>query len=336
MNEKDLIILENFVKDCLEKYNLLINKKKDNNSQYIFEYKNSEKEDNKLQLLFDEFPLQNNKDLIKNIFFEEKEKLINYIKPFIYNPYETTNLGEEKYKRSGFTFKAGLLFYGSPGCGKTSTIKAILNYTKRHIVINLSKIKTCDELQNIFRKRNINGRELNGKQICYILEDCDAFDNNIIQSRNESEENIKNKTNHDNIEYNAVNKLIDLTESTVKIMNKQEDSLNLSCFLNILDGIIELHGIMIIMTTNYPERIDEALIRPGRFDFKYEFKKSTKSIIKEMIQFKYELSDKEMLKYNDFLNIKDYVLSPAEIQSICFKNEDIKDCINEIVLCAQV
>ena len=93
---------------------------------------------------------------------------------------------------------------------------------------------------------------------------------------------------------------------------------------------------MIIMTTNYPERIDEALIRPGRFDFKYEFKKSTKSIIKEMIQFKYELSDKEMLKYIDLLNIKDYVLSPAEIQSICFKNEDVKNCINEIVLASQL
>ena len=334
-DEKDLIILENFIKDCLETYNLIMNKKKDNHSQYIFEYKNSEKEDGKLQLLFDEFPLQNNKDLLKNIFFEDKEKLIQYIKPFIYNPNETINLGEEKYKRSGFTFKAGLLFYGSPGCGKTSTIKSILNYTKRHaIVINLSKIKTCEELQNIFRKRNINGRDLDGKQICYILEDCDAFEDNIIQSRNESEDNIKSK-NHEMSEYQAVNKLFDLTESTVKIMNKQEDSLNLSCFLNILDGIIELHGIMIIMTTNYPERIDEALIRPGRFDFKYEFKKTTKNLIKDMIQFKYELSDKEMLKYIDLLNVKDYILSPAEIQSICFKNEDIKDCINEIVLATQ-
>jgi len=114
-------------------------------------------------------------------------------------------------------------------------------------------------------------------------------------------------------------------------MNKQEDNLNLSCFLNILDGIIELHGIMIIMTTNYPEKIDEALIRPGRFDFKYEFKKTTKKIIREMIQFKYELSEKEILKYDDILDIKDYVLSPAEIQSICFKNENIIDCINEIV-----
>jgi len=42
-----------------------------------------------------------------------------------------------------------------------------------------------------------------------------------------------------------------------------------------------------------------------------------------------------MLKYIDLLNIKDYVLSPAEIQSICFKNEDVKNCINEIVLASQ-
>ena len=43
--------------------------------------------------------------------------------------------------------------------------------------------------------------------------------------------------------------------------------------MNILDGIIELHGVMIIISTNHPDKIDEALIRPGRIDFKYEFKK---------------------------------------------------------------
>ena len=330
INEKDLIILENFVKSCLEEYNLLLNKKKDNNSQYIFEYKNCEKEDSKLQLLFDEFPLQNNKDLFKNIFFEDKEKLINYIKPFIYNPTETINIGEEKYKRCGFTFKAGLLFYGSPGCGKTSTIKAILNYTKRHaILINLAKIKTCEELQNIFRKRTINGRELHGKQLCYILEDCDAFENNIIQTRNcEDIQNNNIQNNED--KKNKINKMIDLIETNVKFIYKEEDVLNLSCFLNILDGLIELHGIMIIMTTNYPEKIDEALIRPGRFDFKYEFKKTTKKIIREMLQFNYELSETDMSKYDEILNVKDYILSPAEIQSFCFKNDNIENCINEI------
>jgi hypothetical protein len=332
VDTNDLAILQNFVKDCLEKYMAVLNNKKDSNSQYIFEYKNYEKEDNKLQLVFDEFPLQNNKDLLKNIFFEEKEKLITYITPFVYDTAQTICLGEEKYKRSGFTFKAGLLFYGYPGCGKTSTIKGILNYTKRHaVVVNLSKIKTCEELQSIFRRRNINGRDVDGKQLCYILEDCDAVENSIIQTRHENEDGVK-KRDYAVDECITVNKLIDLTEASTKIVHKQEDALNLSCFLNILDGIIELHGIMIIMTTNYPERIDEALIRPGRFDFKYEFKKSTRNMMRQMIQFKYELSDEEMVKYTEMLDVKDYALSPAEIQCICFKNEKVDDCIREIVL----
>ncbi len=41
-------------------------------------------------------------------------------------------------------------------------------------------------------------------------------------------------------------------------------------FLNILDGINELNGIITIATTNHPENIDMALIkRPGRFDKVY-------------------------------------------------------------------
>jgi len=50
-----------------------------------------------------------------------------------------------------------------------------------------------------------------------------------------------------------------------------------------------------------------------------------------MLQFNYELSEKDILKYDSILDVKDYILSPAEIQSICFKNEDIENCINEIV-----
>ncbi len=41
-------------------------------------------------------------------------------------------------------------------------------------------------------------------------------------------------------------------------------------FLNILDGINELNGIITVATTNHPEKIDMALIkRPGRFDKVY-------------------------------------------------------------------
>lgn len=325
-------IIKKFLDNCIEEYNLSISKKKNDDILYIYEYKNSEKSEteSKIELHFDEFLMEHNKDLLKNIFFEDKDKLINYIKPFIYDPNETINLGEEKYKRSGFTFKAGLLFYGSPGCGKTSTIKAILKYTNRNaIIINLSKIKTCEELQNIFRKRMFNGKELSGKRICYVLEDCDAFDDNIIQSRNDEE--LKKNNEKDQ----TLDKLLEMSMTTVNINQKDNDKVNLSCFLNILDGIIELHGIMIIMTTNYPEKIDEALIRPGRFDFKYEFKKASKGVIKEMLKFKYDLKDEDLYKYTKNMNIKDEILSPAEIQSICFKNDDITGCMNDIILASQ-
>jgi chaperone BCS1 len=245
---------------------------------------------------------------------------------------EGVNEGEKQYNKTGFTFKAGLLFYGSPGCGKTSTIKAILKYTKRHgIIINLSKVKTCEELEYLFRNREINKRKLVGKQLCFILEDCDASEDSIVQSR----ELIQAKHRLDEFlkeELNPVSQVIEITKQEMASnLVKPIDKINLSCFLNVLDGIIELHGVMIIMTTNYPDKIDAALIRPGRFDFKHEFKKATKQIIIDMLTFRYGLTDETTIKsLSSRLKVGNEVLSPAEIQSICFKNENIFDAIKEI------
>ena len=335
----NIYILTKFIDKCVEEYNLS-KISKDDTTQYIYTYTGFEKsESSKCELKFNRNKLEHNKDLKVNIYFEDKDKLINYIEPFVYNPLEKVNLGEEIYKRSGFTFKAGLLFYGAPGCGKTSTTKAILKYTRRHgIILNLNKVKTCEELENIFRERTFDGKDLEGKQLCYILEDCDAFEGNIITTRKQ-EKKDKSENEHDLNDsksksdgINIIEKMLEMSTCSIK---KDDDSINLGCFLNILDGIIELHGVMIIMTTNYPEKIDDALIRPGRFDFKYEFKRASKKIVSEMIQFKFELTDKEMIKYDHLLNIKDEILSPAEVQSICFKNNDISECINEIVLACQ-
>jgi len=47
---------------------------------------------------------------------------------------------------------------------------------------------------------------------------------------------------------------------------------NRSFFLNQLDGFEQNHGLIVLATTNYPERIDSAIInRPSRFDRKYHF-----------------------------------------------------------------
>jgi hypothetical protein len=344
----------NTIRDFIAECNILYDKSKhtnDSNKRKIFVYDKSEKTEDDTKLYFKDYPMEHNKDLNLNIFFEGKDRLINYINPFVFDPNEEFNIGEEKYKRSGFTFKAGLLFYGYPGCGKTSTIKAILKYTNRHgIVLNLNRIKTCEELEQIFRKRNFDDKQLSGKELCYILEDCDATGEsglNILSSRkskntNNSLSKINYQNNDDTDDDEAQNDsnkteniVAKLLMSSCEYKKVNDDSANLSCFLNILDGIIELHGIMIIMTTNYPEKIDNALIRPGRFDFKYEFKRASRNIIREMLKFKYELTEDEMLKYDNILTIKDEVLSPAQVQSVSFQNDNIVQCINELILLAQ-
>lgn len=50
------------------------------------------------------------------------------------------------------------------------------------------------------------------------------------------------------------------------------DEENRSFFLNQLDGFEENHGLIVLATTNYPERIDAGIVnRPSRFDRKYHF-----------------------------------------------------------------
>lgn len=47
---------------------------------------------------------------------------------------------------------------------------------------------------------------------------------------------------------------------------------NRSFFLNEMDGFASNHGIMVVGTTNHPERLDPAILeRPSRFDRKYTF-----------------------------------------------------------------
>jgi hypothetical protein len=52
---------------------------------------------------------------------------------------------------------------------------------------------------------------------------------------------------------------------------EKETELTLSGLLNHIDGLHNNHGMIMIMTTNFPERLDEALIRDGRVDEKIFF-----------------------------------------------------------------
>jgi SpoVK/Ycf46/Vps4 family AAA+-type ATPase len=66
--------------------------------------------------------------------------------------------------------------------------------------------------------------------------------------------------------------------------NDTKHNNNLSCLLNMIDGIHECSGRIIIMTTNKPEVLDKALIRPGRVDIKIHFQKCSRYDVMKMIE----------------------------------------------------
>lgn len=50
------------------------------------------------------------------------------------------------------------------------------------------------------------------------------------------------------------------------LSDPQLDKLNLSGLLNVLDGVVDTPARVVVMTTNHPEKLDPALIRPGRIN----------------------------------------------------------------------
>ena len=56
----------------------------------------------------------------------------------------------------------------------------------------------------------------------------------------------------------------------------QQNSVTLSGLLNVLDGFYAPSNVLFVMTTNHIEALDEALLRPGRIDYKLYLGKATR------------------------------------------------------------
>merc|ERR1711902_370050 len=129
---------------------------------------------------YQEFKFESGKTF-SNVFYPEKTDIVQRLDFFSKN--------KEWYKRRGIPYTMGFLFYGAPGCGKTSTIKAIANHTQRHIVsVPLNKIKTAKELLNVFYNTRMNYVDIPLNKRLYVLEDIDAADlKDTVGERSEKE-----------------------------------------------------------------------------------------------------------------------------------------------------
>lgn len=253
-----------------------------------------------------------------NIFFSDKQILMDKLDFFIKN--------EEYYKSFGVPYNLGLMFHGYPGCGKTSTIKAISNYTNRHVIeINLSKIKTCGEFTSLFRSEFLNGKYVPVSKRITVIEDIDCMIDLITDRSDDSKDSDKKSIDLDQL---LKMKMLTGFESKKKYKNNDTDKLTLSCILNTLDGVLEQQGRILIITTNYFNTIDKALTRPGRIDLNINFTRCDNKMMVDIINYFCGCT------LDSNIVFPENIYTPAEVINKCIgcKN-NVGDVINYFVDC---
>jgi hypothetical protein len=167
---------------------------------------------------------------------------------------------EEFYLSRGIPYKLGYLFYGPPGTGKSSMIKSMSFETKRHIhYLSLSDIESDAELNTLMN--NIQFQET-----IIVLEDIDAMTGAVHTRKGEASSSGVQEEPNDEIILSVTNGALVPTKK-----EKKKTGITLSGLLNQIDGVSDRHGMILVMTTNFPEKLDEALIRDGRVDYRIFF-----------------------------------------------------------------
>jgi SpoVK/Ycf46/Vps4 family AAA+-type ATPase len=305
--------INEFIEKCIKKYQQ--HKLERLKQLQVFIFNNCEDKENEKNPEFQEIPFESNKTF-DNMFFEQKEELMQKLMFFQNN--------KDQYRRLGIPYTFGILFHGQPGCGKTSCIKSLARHTQRHIVmIPVKRIKNIEILKKIFMSPKINDYHVPNDKRLYVFEeiDCGQWRNVVLSRSLKGVDDTNDNTDHFLCNHATV---VDKDVTTIIKQNKMD--VTLGDFLELLDGIIEISGRMMVMTSNHPEIIDPAVMRPGRVDMVVHFRKMTRDDVSKM----YKLWFDDALPNHVISCVKDYVFSQADI-SFLFSISD-RDIIHTALI----
>lgn len=113
-----------------------------------------------------------------------------------------------------------------------------------------------------------------------------------------------------------------------KRVSVETQSFTFSNLLNILDGVLFKHGLIVFITTNHPEKLDHALLRQGRTDLivelNYPSKTEIEKLFRDMLGGKhYATAEATTDAFKTFYAvIKDKQLPMSAIVNFLFRHRD--------------
>ncbi|ESQ45425.1 hypothetical protein EUTSA_v10010287mg [Eutrema salsugineum] len=205
------------------------------------------------------------------------------------------------YKRVGKAWKRGYLLYGPPGTGKSSLIAAMANHLNFDIYdLELTAVSNNSELRRLLIAT--------ANRSILVVEDIDCS----IELKDRSSDELSQESDEPN--------------------DPRYKKVTLSGLLNFIDGLWSSCGDerIIIFTTNYKEKLDPALLRPGRMDMHIHMSYCTPSAFKALALNYLEIKDHHL-----FNKIEEHIetteVSPAEVAEQLMRNDTVDRILEGLI-----
>jgi chaperone BCS1 len=175
------------------------------------------------------------------------------------------------YSNRGIPYRRGYLLHGPPGTGKSSLSLALAGFFKMRIyIVSLNSFTANEEnLSALFaelpRRCVVLLEDIDTAGLTHTREGEEAAGGDVVLETAGNTGGGKKKRGKDG-------------SNNSPSANTAIGRLSLSALLNILDGVASQEGRVLIMTTNHLEKLDKALIRPGRVDMIVRFDKADRSM----------------------------------------------------------